>query len=242
MKINNLALSAAALLVSLFSVQANAFKVEKMVIISDDGGNGIITLYNDQPHPIFISSAVEEIKIEDGTVIDKTKYDRNNLSDWKISLTHPKLILKPGESKDVGIRSLCHNTTCDDSRDLMFMLPFSPSKYRAPGEKQEGVEINYGFSPVYIIPTTNPTFDFNLINEGDKLVVNNKSNTMINVFVNSCTLTNSVQCKQKYIIVAGRDKSFALPKELQSENLNVTITSHDRSYSKKEILKLSGSL
>ena len=113
----------------ILSMTAQAFNVDKMIIISDDKENGIVTLFNDEPHTLFVEAQVEEIQIVDGSRIERTPYTRENLNDWKITMTHQKLVLKPGEEKDVGIRSLCKTINCERSEDLMFLLSFSPTKY-----------------------------------------------------------------------------------------------------------------
>lgn len=239
MKLKNITLSLLSLACGFYSVQSQAFQVDKMVIVGDERGNGIVTLTNDENTPLFVETIVDEIKIKDGTEIIKENYTRENLTDWKISLTHQRLVLKKGEEKDIGIRSLCHNTSCDNSRDLMFSLSFLPSKYREEGEQVSGVEINYGFAPVYIIPTTEPTFDYEIINKGSQLEVKNDSNTMIQVYLDSCTTEITAQCRQKLTVLAGRHKTFNLVDTIQSDNLRVTVNSHDKSYSKKQVVKRS---
>lgn len=233
MKIKPNLFTAFAICAAMTSTAANAFNVDKMIVVADQKGNGVVTLINDELHPIFVNGKVEEIQIVDGDKIVRNSYTRNNLDDWKVSLTHPRLVLRPGEEKDVGIRSLCHNTSCDNSKDLMFMLPFTPSRYKEEGDKIQGVEINYGFSPIYILPTTKPKFDYNIYNQGEKLRIDNNSNTLIDVYVNTCTTDNNKQCKQKFTVVAGRDKTFSLSENTQSEQLNVTVTSYDKNYSKE---------
>lgn len=233
MKFKKTLLNLVSLTAIFLSISVQAFSVDKMVIVSDDKGNGIVTLVNDESQPIFVQAKVDEVNIVDGEKVEKKQYTRDNLNDWKVSLTHQKLVLKPGEEKDVGIRSLCHNTTCDNSQDLMFMLSFFPTKYR-PGEELEGVEINYGFAPVYIIPTTQPNYDYEITNNGNNLRVENKSNTMINLFVDACNAENTSQCRQKLTVVSGRNKTFPLIETMRNNKLNITVTSHDKSYSKKE--------
>ncbi|MFM2657167.1 fimbrial biogenesis chaperone [Vibrio owensii] len=239
MKIKNISILLLSLAFGFCSMQSYAFQVDKMVIISDERGNGILTLTNDESDPLFVETVVEEIKIKDGTDILKDKYTRENLNDWKISLTHQRLVLKTGEEKDIGIRSLCHNTSCDNSKDLMFSLTFIPSKYREENEEVSGVEINYGFAPVYVIPTTEPVFDYDIINKGDELEVINNSNTMIQLYLNSCTTEVTSQCRQRLTVLAGRHKSFNLVDTIQSDNLSVTINSHDKSYSTKQVVRRS---
>ncbi|WP_198600970.1 hypothetical protein [Vibrio lentus] len=216
---------------------AHAFSVDKMVIVSDKKGNGVVTLKNDAEHSIFVQSQIQEVTVDSGQGITRTDYTRENLSDWKVSLTHPKLVLRPGEEKDVGIRSLCHNISCDNTKDLMFMLPFTPSKYREGEKKPTGVEINYGFSPLYIIPTSQPNYAYDISNDGETLRVNNKGNTMIHVFVDACNDQNQLKCKQKFSVIAGRDKTFELTNTMQRPRLKITVTSHDKSYSVTETVE-----
>ncbi|HGY9597163.1 TPA: hypothetical protein ACOJPH_004877 [Vibrio campbellii] len=239
MKLKNITLSLLSLACGFYSIQSQAFQVDKMVIVGDERGNGIITLTNDEETPLFVEAIVDEIKIKDGTEIIEKEYTRENLTDWKISLTHQRLILKKGEQKDIGIRSLCHNTTCDNSQDLIFTLSFLPSKYREEGETVSGVEVNYGFAPVYVIPTTEPAFEYEIFNKGSELEVKNDSNTMIQVYLDSCTDEITSQCRQKLTVMAGRHKTFKLVDTIQSDNLQVTVKSHDKSYSKKQVIKRS---
>ncbi|MET2846747.1 hypothetical protein ABXV23_08295 [Vibrio owensii] len=239
MKLKNITLPLLSLAFTVFSVPSQAFKVDKMVIVGDERGNGIITLSNDQGVPLFINTEIDEVSINNGVDIDKVNYSRDNLEDWKISLTYQRLVLKPGEEKDIGIRSLCHNTTCDNSKDLMFMLSFIPSKYQEGERGTSGVDINYGFAPVYIIPTTVPKFDYEILNKGETLEVKNDSNTMINIFIDSCDSQVTAQCRQKLTVLAGRDKTFNLLDTIQRDALDIIVNSHDDSYSKAEIVKRS---
>lgn len=240
MQFKKLTLSLLSLLMACYSVPSHAFKVDKMVLVGDQRGNGIITITNDESRPLFINTEIDEITIENGVDVKKTPYTRENVADWKISLTYQKLVLSPGEEKDIGIRSLCHNTTCDESKDLMFMLSFVPSTYKEQSESnQSAVEVNYGFSPVYIIPTTKPEMDYDIINNGDKLVVNNRSNTLIEVFIDSCDSKVTKQCRQKFTVLSGRNKAFRLLETVQRDELNVIVNSHDSRYSKTDVIKRS---
>uniref|UniRef100_UPI001F4586BB hypothetical protein n=1 Tax=Shewanella algae TaxID=38313 RepID=UPI001F4586BB len=206
--------------------------------ISDKNGNGVVTLINDEDRPLFINGSIQEVEIINGKELIKKDYVKDNIADWKLSLTNSKFVLKPGESKDIGIRSLCHNTSCDTSKDLTFLLPFSPSHYRENvGITESAVEINYGFAPVFVIPTPNPNYNYKVRNLGGKLLVENESNTLINVFVDACSSENKNYCEQSYTVVAEREKIFDLPLTLQAETLGITVTNHDRSYKKEYTAK-----
>ncbi|MEZ9177568.1 hypothetical protein [Vibrio kanaloae] len=224
------------LLLSLFSSFSYSFNVNKMMVISDENGNGVITLNNDEDRPLFIDGSIQEVEIINGKELVKKDYVRNNIADWKLTLTNSKFVLKPGESKDIGIRSLCHNVSCDTSKDLTFLLPFSPSHYRENDDvKESTVEINYGFAPVFVIPTPNPSYKYEVRNLGEQLLVKNDSNTLINVFIDACSTKNKNYCEQRYTVVAEREKIFSLPSTLQAETLGITVTNHDRSYKEEYI-------
>ncbi len=233
MKINQPLRHFSLLLMVLLPAHSYAFNVDKMIVVSDERGNGVVTLNNDEERTLFVEATINEVVIDKENNVVKTEYQSANIEDWKISLTHTKLVLKPGESKNVGVRSLCKSTTCDDSRDLMFMLSFVPSTYKPEQDATSSVEINYGFAPVYIIPTPKPKFDYLIQNNGDEVYIDNKSNTLINVFVDSCTQSGQLECKQRFAVVAGRKKHFRLPTNMQAETLSVTVTSHNRHYAKQ---------
>ncbi len=66
MKFNKILLNLVSLTAILLSISVQAFTVDKMVIVSDDKGNGIVTLTNDESQPIFVQAKVDEINIVDG--------------------------------------------------------------------------------------------------------------------------------------------------------------------------------
>lgn len=216
-----------------------AFSVSKMFVVADKKGNGVVTLNNDESRPIFITGSIQELKIENGVNILKTDYNRDNINDWKISITHPKLILKEGESKDIGIRSLCHNVSCDDSADLMFRLPFSPQYYDEGNDSKNSVEIQYGFAPIFIIPTSKPSYSYSLFNYGEQLLVKNNSNTLLTILVDSCSDEIKKGCSESHVLLAGREKEFDLPVKMQRQYLNVVVASYDRSYYQEELVERS---
>ncbi len=119
------------------------------------------------------------------------------------------------------------------------MLSFIPSKYQEGERQTSGVDINYGFAPVYIIPTTAPQLNYEILNKGETLEVKNDSNTMINIFIDSCDSRVTAQCRQKLTVLAGREKTFNLLDTIQRDALNIIVNSHDGSYSKAEIIRRS---
>ncbi len=57
---------------------------------------------------------------------------------------------------------------------------------------------------------------------------------MLNLFVDACGAENTAQCKQKFTVLSGRNKTFPLTETMRNNELTITVTSHDRSYLKKE--------
>ncbi|MEZ8822160.1 MULTISPECIES: hypothetical protein [Vibrio] len=224
--------------------QASGLVVDKMFIIADEKKNGLLTLTNTSDLPLFISANIDEFHVnEDGSDFIKTPYNANNVENWKISTTQNKLVLHSGESNNVGIRSLCYNVTCDSSRDLMFFVTFMPSPYRDPGDSSDmssAMQLNYGFSPVFIIPTDKPDIKYKINRTDDNLVVENKSNTLIYVSVNSCDNDKMYSgCFVRYIVIAGRTKVFQLPSEIENKEITVDVASYDNSFNKHGKLNIN---
>ncbi|MFG0729026.1 hypothetical protein [Photobacterium damselae] len=220
----------------LSSISANALTVDKMFLISDDKGNGLITLENDDNIANFIKTEISEVLTKKGE-IEKVPYTRENVKDWKIATSSPKLVLEKSRTKDIGIRALCDPKLCAKEKDLMFSLSFIPAPYYPDGEEHQGVRINYGYAPLYIIPTPNGKIDYSIKNNGASVVVNNKGNTLIQLTFDNCKNSKQIQCREVVDVVAGRHKEFKLPKRLQSEKLNIIVTNHDSSY--KKILEIN---
>lgn len=225
-------------------VNASGLTVDKMFVVADHNKNGVVTLANTSDSPLFIKSNIEEFILnDDGKEFIKSAYDERNFDDWKITTTRSKVVLQPGESRNIGIRSLCRNTTCDKSKDLMFFITFMPSLYRDvdKGDAMKTMQINYGFSPVFIIPTNEYHLDYSIENTGDSINVSNKSNTMINVALNNCNSKSSTNnaCFSRFIVVAGRSRSFPLNISAKDKPLEVTVSNFNGEYKKKQTIKPS---
>ncbi|WP_045423102.1 hypothetical protein [Vibrio jasicida] len=220
-----------------FFGQAQAFVVDKMFIVGDREGNGIITLTNTAKKTIFVQSKIDEFEIEAGHEFSKEPYNSQNVEDWKISLTHSQSILKPGESIDIGIRSLCVSVSCDENKDLMFFVTFTPSAYKTGGSDDvSSVEVNYGYAPVYIIPANKQSINYDIEYVGNELRVYNKSNTLLNLFIDACSDQVKTNCQRRAIILSGREKSLILPEAMQVKKLKVIVESNNREYSKTTVL------
>ncbi|MGR5391054.1 hypothetical protein [Vibrio crassostreae] len=225
----------------LSTVNASGLTIDKMFVIADKNKNGIVTVANTNDKPLFVNANIDEFHVNDkGSDFIKTPYNSGNFEHWKISTTLNKLVLQPGESRNVGIRSLCYNTTCDDSKDLMFFVTFMPAPYKGPNESVENsssMQLNYGFAPVFIIPTDKPKIDYTIRSNSENITVENKSNTMIYVSIDDCeSKTNTKQCYSRFVVVAGRTKTFSLNERVRDKSLNINVSSYNGSYKTEKVL------
>ena len=108
-----------------FANSTFAMNVNTMLLVSDEYGNGVFTVSSEKTIPEFIQTKIIQLEVQDNELV-KTPYTEDNFDDWKVTLTHPKMIVEPGREKNVGVRSLC-GTKCDFSNDQYFFVSFDPS-------------------------------------------------------------------------------------------------------------------
>lgn len=222
----NIVLTSLALVASMPSY---ALKINTMILVGDEQGNGVFTLTNELPDTTFISGEISKIEMLDGKV-KRIPYTADNLDDWDITLTHPKLILESGKIKQVGVRDLC-GPKCARDKDRVYQIIFSPEPYNKEG-KTSAVNINFGYAPIYVIPPKEPKVSYTMKNLGDKILVNNTGNTYIRFMIDSCTKQNTTKCKSTYTALAGRERTFNLPENVRSKVLDVQVVNFDDSYRK----------
>lgn len=227
------------LLTLLITLPINALIIDKMFFISDAQGNAIITLTNDDDQASFIKATITEIKTDAKGDIYRIPYVKSNIQDWRITIT-PKFILEPKRTIDIGVRSLCLTNKCAKDKDLMFSIAFEPEPYFNEGEEvTSGVKINYGYAPLYIIPTQNGIINYEIKNLGTTLEVTNKGNTLIRLRIDACSSNIDINCKTILNVIAGRHKIFKLSEKLQVNSLPIEVTNFDSSYKKQlNIIKI----
>ncbi len=70
------------LFTSLLCSNANAFLVDKMFVLADEKGNGLVTLTNNEERNLFINTNIRELEFaEDGVTRIEKSYDRDNVSE-----------------------------------------------------------------------------------------------------------------------------------------------------------------
>lgn len=213
----------------LLSTGAQALQIDTMVKVSDKGGSGVFTLINETDKANFIKTSVSKVNIVDN-VVSYTPYVKDNLNEWEVTTTQPKLILDPHRTKNVGIRSLC-SESCDTSKDQAYRIEFTPSIYYKDGEKQESaVNFNYGYAPIFIIPAEKSDIKYTIENKGKTLRVKNSGNTFLKIHVDQCTSEITTGCSQRLTVLAGRDKEFTLLDNAVNPSINLAIGNHDLTY------------
>ncbi|MGR5369132.1 hypothetical protein [Photobacterium damselae] len=220
------------LIVSAFT---NALTVDTMLKISDDNGTGVFSISNDLDEPSFIKIKPSKIIVTPDGNIKRELYTESNMLDWEIALTQMKVILDPKRVKNIGVRSLC-SEGCDRSKDNVFALKFLPSPYRKDGQKKSSVSINYGYEPLFVIPAREPVYKYTIERIDNNIKVNNKSNSLIRVFVNQCNGKIKSDCSKNIIVLAGRNKRVSLPVNARQNELNLNIMGYDNSFYKKAAL------
>ena len=222
------------LAVLLFANSTFAMNVNTMLLVSDEYGNGVFTVSNEKTMPEFIQTKIIQLKVQDNELV-KTPYTKDNFDDWKVTLTHPKMIIEPGREKNVGVRSLC-GTKCDFSNDQYFFVSFEPSNYDPEGKIKSEVSNNFGYRPIFVIPAKKQKIDFSVIVKNDELVMENKGNTFIKAHIDQCNDKVNSECQLTALSLAGRKLGYKLPKNIDTKNLMVEIVNHDQSYREKVYL------
>lgn len=215
-----------------FSSLSQALQVDNMLLVSDGQGNGVFSLTNELTETSLVSGKIVEINVKDGQ-LEEIPYTKENLSDWKVTLTNPNLILEPNTTKQVGVRSLCGGD-CNFEFDKVYQIYFSPIPYsKGKDLKAPTLGIQYGYAPVFIIPAKEGTVHYEIQNRLDRLYIKNSSNTFLRIQIDACEGKVTKGCRATFTALAGREIEFKLTEKLQSEEINLRVATHDNSYFKE---------
>ncbi|CAH0527337.1 hypothetical protein [Vibrio hippocampi] len=203
-----------------------AMNIDKMLEVADKDGNGAFVMANDKSLPYFIESEVSELFTTEQGTIERVKYDINNIDEWEIAVSNPRLVIEPGRTRSIGVKAICGDK-CDLSEDKTFEVTLVPKPYVPKGEKSEQtVTVFVGYSAVFIIPAKEPKLAYDITPMGKDVKIHNKSNTMIKVVIDNCNGEHSLDCRRTYILIKGRAKILPLPPEAVGKALNVTVYDH----------------
>lgn len=220
----------------LLPLTSSAFTVDNMILVANQDNNGVLTITSNSKEPEYVKGFINKIDIVDGE-IKKVKLTKDNLPLWDLALIPNKVILNPGERRRLSMKNLCKKN-CEIGKDRMYQVVLLPTT--KDEEEENSVGINFGYAPVFIIPTSNPKIDYSFSFKNGKLHVNNKSNTMLYVQVDNCTENLTKNCSESYTVVSGRIKDFDVPAGVKkADSLKLRIASHDYSYNEVEYVKAS---
>ncbi|EMB9236011.1 hypothetical protein U9608_003575 [Vibrio alginolyticus] len=229
MKLNKIKYLTPALCLA-YSTPSLALKIDTMLLIADEQGNGVYTLTNELAETSFISGEITKLETTEDGKLKRIPYTESNLDDWDITLTHPKVILESDKVKQVGVRDLCGND-CKTEQDRVYQIIFSPVPYN-PEEKETSVNINFGYAPLFIIPAPEPKISYEMKNLGDRILVENTGNSFIRFAIDGCTDEVKTQCQASFTSLAGRTRTFDIPEKLRKNTLKVRVVNYDDSYRK----------
>lgn len=213
-----------------YSSQSMALKIDTMLLIGDEQGNGVYTLTNDLSETSFISGEITKLETTEDGKLNRIPYTESNLDDWDITLTHPKIILESEKVKQVGVRDLC-GSSCENEKDRVYQIIFSPVPYN-PEETETSVNINFGYAPLFIIPASDPKISYEMKNLGDRILVENTGNSFIRFAIDGCTDQIKTQCQASFTSLAGRTRTFEIPEKLRKNSLKIRVVNYDDSYRK----------
>lgn len=215
------------------SFAASQFNLDSLLKTGNKFGHGSFTIVNNSADNLFIKSEVVKIIVENGE-IKKIPLNRDNFSMWELAVNPTKVMLTPGEVKDVAIKYLCQEN-CDRTKDLVFQVRFTPVEIVGDSEGQS-VDIKFGMAPYYIVPAEEPKvdYDYNYDSLAGIIHFKNKGNSFLKVKVDNCNSINKERnCQIVYQVLAGRNKDIILSESLKGNNTKVTVANHDQTIQKK---------
>ncbi|OEC81429.1 hypothetical protein A9D46_18025 [Photobacterium damselae subsp. damselae] len=212
-----------------------ALSIDTMVKIADDNGEGTYTVQNNEKYPVFVNVKLAKMSIINNK-LKKIFYNKDNILMWEASVSQNKFILDAGKQKYIGIRALCSDS-CDENQDSVFSAQFTPTPYSKDGKPVKGVSINYGYESIFIVPAKNKQISYSITRTDDKVKIENMSNTTIEAFFNQCTGMFKSDCSVKTVLLPGNTRNITLPKNARQNKVNTHISSIDKAFYKKEILR-----
>ncbi|WP_297478255.1 hypothetical protein [uncultured Photobacterium sp.] len=220
------------------SISAQAFYVDSMVKFpQNNSGNGIFTVTSNLKKTEFINIEIDKV-IAGKNEIEKISYTRENFPMWDLATSPGKLVLHPGEAKDVGVKFLCQKNCRNENSDLVYQISFIPVNDPDKKNTEQKVNMLFGMAPYYIIPAKNPKYDYSYAfsKEKKELTIKNNGNSYLSFNIDNCkdkTIPEGKDCSVNYHLLAKRERKVEIPKHLISNNTILRVANHDESFLKK---------
>ncbi|EEK2702880.1 hypothetical protein S479_22435 [Salmonella enterica subsp. enterica serovar Newport] len=213
-----------------------------MVLVHGQNPEGdYFTINNNSPEPVFIKVSIANVKIEKN-IVNEVNYDKGNISNWGVTANPSIFILDPNESRKILVNEVSPNSVFDT--DQIYAISFLPSSTNnASTGNLNSMSLQIGFKVYFILPAkvSRVQYDIKYDKNSGLLNVNNTGNTLISLDIDNCSQVNieskkNTFCSTTLITMAGRSKSYNLPRELRSSTLRASVTNYNKSYLKQIII------
>lgn len=209
--------------------------INSMIEFADDSGTGSFTITNTDDRRNFISVLISDINIVNGKLVP-TPYNRDNIQQWSLEARPSRTVIDAKLKKDFKVIYQPKNKE-KENQDKIYQLTFVPTPYFDKGEKQEHVmQIAIGFAPYFVVPSAvDQPLKFELKHKGATLQMKNNGNSYINASFDACTKSTPIKerdkCSKSAYVLAGRNLTIALPKQMQeAKQMNVELATHRMLY------------
>lgn len=237
------------MILSILSFNSFSMSISTLMEINSEareGKAGVFTLTNTDDITYFLKANVSKIEVKDNQIV-KTPYTRENLTSWEIVPKPSKLVVEPKIIKELMIEEVC-GERCPSDHDRIYQIDIMPVSYEISGKIDSKVNMLFGFAPYYIIPAKESHLNYQMEYDGEKLRVNNSSNTLINLVIDQCKEKTPEELKQlqedknkrcriDYTVIAGRNRQFDIPAELRKAALDIVVLNHDESIREEKVVR-----
>ncbi|CEO41864.1 hypothetical protein [Photobacterium kishitanii] len=228
------------LLFLLFSQQALAISVDKMIVISKGNNEASnITVLNEDTYPVFVKAELSEL-MPDG----KSKsFENKNFKQWPIYLNHMDFIIDPKSKFKVTVNNLQEMLGNKETKDRILGISFVPESYKKNDESEKSLNILTGFKVWYIIPNNldKVTGDITFKEiENHKYYLYNNTNTVLTFNINACKamgLSIGNSCNEKILILAGKKKVLNFT-EVKKGDVFIEAQDYRNRFDKKLTIKI----
>ena len=221
----------------LFSLPVLAIEIDGMFKVSGANDSATYKITNSGDSRIYLNAVVQELEV-DGKTINKIHYDRNNLEQWKATVTPSQMVLGPGFEGRFQVQYDCEK--CDPDTERVFQISFIPSPYFENGkEEQHRVGVSVGFAALFVKYSGVDDINYAASLDGQDMTIINHGQSFIQVGVQYCNSNDAPsqvkKCDMEVSVLAGRELTFKLP--LLAEVVRLDIKSAKKQIEKSALVR-----
>ncbi|WP_409581037.1 fimbrial biogenesis chaperone [Vibrio owensii] len=200
------------LIAILFSEQSMAIAVSSLFEVADQKTHTAeIQIQNNDNRDMFVNMSMLKVHYDNGKKIVE-KLNKNNVKDWTFSVSPAQIILKPGERKNIRMMNHCKGK-CEFDEDQIYAVDITPVPYNE-GEKT-AVAVAFGYRTYFLDPVAldKTKIDYVLKRVSkNKFSFENRSNTMLNAVLNTCTKDYTANCIIEHRLLPNAKREYSFPK------------------------------